>query len=106
MANHPEYKFLEDSLDPGETCPVQITSGEFEGVVFRYGKISLNELDNGELNVTMDVTIIQSPEGFDKDNQKFTNAVGEIFSHIVETGVETQINRDPVDLEDDVHQDN
>lgn len=102
MAKAPTFNYVpEASGDNMENCPIQITSGQFKGIVYRYGKISLAELDDGGLNVTMDIKVIYAPENFDQSNKDFTVAVGEIFTQIVESGIE----QEPVDLEDDVHQD-
>lgn len=104
MDKTPTYKFIpEADSNKLANCPIQVTFGEFEGIIYRYGKISLKELENEELSVTMDIEILKAPENFDKSNQKFTNVVGEIFAQIVESGVEMQ--NEPIDLEDDVHQD-
>jgi hypothetical protein len=59
MAKAPKYKFLpEATTDVSQTCPILIIEGKFEGIVYRYGKISFNELDTGDLNVMMDIEMI------------------------------------------------
>lgn len=103
MAKLPEYKFKEELYDSKDTCPIEILEGEFQGIIYKYGKISLNETENGELNVNMDVDVIKSPDGFDQQNKEFTHTIGEIFVDIVEKNVVAD--QQPVDLEDDVHQD-
>jgi hypothetical protein len=50
----------------------------------------------------MDITMISAPENFDQHEKNFTQTVGEIFVDIVEKEATT---KEPVDLEDDVHQD-
>ena len=102
MAKVPDYKLLPElSTDITQTCPIEITSGKFAGIVYRYGKISFDETSNGELNVHMEIETIKAPEGFDQNSNHFTQVVGEIFTKIVEEQVESE----QVDLEDDVHQD-
>ena len=103
MDKVPDYKFLDIEAKADETCPIEILSGEFEGVVYKYGKISLEELDSGDLKVNMQVDIIDSYEGFDQNNEMFTKIIGEIFVNLIEQGVQSK--SEPVDLEDDVHQD-
>ena len=102
MGKAVEYKFIpEVSIDSTQTCPIEITSGQFAGIIYRYGKISFKENDNGELNVTMDIEMITAPDGFDQQDKDFTNVAGEIFVNIVENQVEAE----PRDLEADVHED-
>lgn len=104
MDNKIEFEFLNDATtDPTQTCPIRIKSGPYSGIVYKYGKISLKE-ENEDLNVTMEIDIINAPDDFNQNEKDFTNTVGEIFVEIVEMGVEVKRN-DPVDLEDDVHQD-
>lgn len=103
MDKAPKYKFLPDnSTDISQTCPIMITEGKFEGIVYRYGKISLNEIENGDLNIVMDIEMITAPENFDQQNKEFTNYIGEIFVDIVENQAEVD---DSKDLEADVHED-
>jgi hypothetical protein len=102
MDKAPEYKILDTLLEGNDTCPIQILSGPFKDIVYKYGKISLNEVDGENLAVTMDITMINGPEDFDQNNKEFTQAVGEIFVDIVEKEATT---KEALDLEDDVHQD-
>ena len=102
MVKEPNFRYLpEVSSDATSNCPIEITKGQFAGIIYRYGKISLEELDDGSLNVTINIEIIKAPENFDKNTKEFTNTIGEIFSEIVEDGIE----QEPIDLEDDVHHD-
>jgi hypothetical protein len=102
MDKAPKFKYVpEASSDVGANCPIQILEGKYKDIVYRYGKISLKETENEEISVTMEIDILKSPNGFDQQQDAFTNAVGQIFTQIVEEGIE----QEPVDLEDDVHQD-
>jgi hypothetical protein len=97
-----DFDFLpEASTDLTSTCPILIKTGEFKDIVYRYGKISFQELEDGGLNISMEIEMIKSPEGFDKNNEKFVETVGNIFTTIVEQQVTTQ----EKDLEADVHED-
>jgi len=103
MGKAPKYKFLpDDSKDISQTCPIIITEGKFEGIVYRYGKISFNETETGDLNVTMDIEMITSPDNFNQQDKDFTDYVGEIFVDIVENQAEVDMTKD---LEADVHED-
>jgi hypothetical protein len=102
MAKVPEYKFKDEDMLNHDTCPIEILEGEYKGISYKYGKISLNETPEGELMVNMDIIMIKAPEGFDQQEKNFTQTVGEIFVDIVEKNV---VADQSVDLEDDVHQD-
>ena len=106
MDKVPEYKFLDAVAEPNETCPIQILEGNFAGIIYKYGKISLEEVESGDLKVNMEVNVITSPEGFDQNTEEFTETVGEIFVDIIEKDVATtKEKKEPIDLEDDVHSD-
>lgn len=103
MVKVPKYEFFpEVDKDVSKTCPIKITDGKYEGIIYRYGHISLKETEDDGISVSMDIEIISGPEDFDKSQQDFTNIVGEIFVDIVEKKAGEA---EPVDLEDDVHQD-
>lgn len=102
MVKTPKFQYVPEAIsDPTKNCPIEILEGKYAGVIFNYGKISLKETDDGELDVTMEVDIIRAPNNFDQNETEFTQTAGEIFTEIVVSGVE----QEPVDLEDDVHQD-
>jgi hypothetical protein len=102
MDKTPKFKYdPEASSDVGANCPIQILEGKYKDIVYRYGKISLKETANEEISVTMEIDVLKAPDKFDQQQEDFTNVVGQIFTQIVEEGIE----QEPVDLEDDVHQD-
>jgi single-stranded DNA-specific DHH superfamily exonuclease len=105
MAKAPDYKFKDEMFDGRDNCPIEILDGEYKGIIFRYGKISLKETDDGNMEVNMNISIVSSPEGFNKESEQFTQIVGEIFSDIVEKNIQEEQTLEQVDLEDDVHQD-
>jgi len=91
----------DDTTDLTNTCPIIIKSGKFKDTVYRYGKISFKELEDGSLNVNMEVEMIKAPEDFNQQDPEFTETVGNIFTKIIEDQVTTQ----EKDLEADVHED-
>ena len=92
----------DENTDMTNTCPILIKSGKFKDIVYRYGKISFQELEDGSLNVNMEVQMIKAPEGFNQQDAEFTETVGNIFTKIVEDQVTTMEEKD---LEADVHED-
>lgn len=102
MVKVPDYKFVDELSVHNNTTPIEILSGDYCGIVYRYGKIGMKELDDGNISVDMDIEIVKAPENFNQEDSNFTQTVGEIFVDIVE---KTAPNSDPIDLEDDVHQD-
>ena len=104
MDNKIEYEFLDlPESDPTQNSAIKIKTGQYKDIVFRFGKISLQEI-NDNLNVHMEIDVVSAPHDFNKEHQEFTNTVGEIFTLIVENGIEAK-KVEPVDLEDDVHVD-
>jgi len=102
MDKVPEFKYVPElSDDVSSNCPILIMEGQYKGIVYRYGRISLKETENQEIDVTMEIDIMKAPEDFNQSEKNFTETVGQIFTQIVEQGIE----QEPVDLEDDVHQD-
>lgn len=102
MDKAPKFKYVpEASSDVGANCPIQIMEGQYKDIIYRYGKISLKETENEEISVTMEIDVLKAPDDFNQQQEEFTKAVGEIFTQIVEEGIE----QEPMDLEDDVHQD-
>jgi hypothetical protein len=100
------YSFVDElNTDLNKNCPIKILEGKYKDIIFRYGKIGLTELDSGDLKIDMEIEVLVCPEGFDQQEPDFTNIVGNIFSHIVESGIDSKMD-EPIDLEDDVHQDN
>ena len=102
MDKAPKFKYVpEASSDVGANCPIKIMEGKYNGIVYRYGKISFQELEDGSLNVNMEVEMISAPEGFNQQEPEFTETVGNIFTKIIEDQVTTE----EKDLEADVHED-
>jgi hypothetical protein len=91
----------DDTTDLTNTCPIIIKSGKFKDIVYRYGKISFKELEDGSLNVNMEVEMIKAPEDFNQQDPEFTEVVGNIFTKIIED----QVTSEEKDLEADVHED-
>lgn len=102
MDKVPDYKFVDELSVHNNTTPIEILSGEYSGIVYRYGKIGMKELDDGNISVNMDIEIVKAPENFNQQESNFTQTIGEIFVDIVEKSAPVS---EPVDLEDDVHQD-
>jgi hypothetical protein len=105
MAKVPEYKFIDEMMVGHDTCPIRIMEGQFAGIVYKYGKISLEEVEGDNLKVNMDITMVEGPESFNQQDANFTQTVGEIFVDIVEKNALEVTQKEPTDLEDDVHQD-
>ena len=54
----PTYEFIEDPIN--DTTHIHITSGKAAGVVFRYGRVRFEEI-NQQLNVRFGYEIIRNP---------------------------------------------
>ena len=71
MDKAPKFKYVpEVTSDVGSNCPIMIIEGKYEGIVYRYGKISLKETDNQEIDVTMEIDVLKSPKNFNQQDEE------------------------------------
>lgn len=85
------YSFVE-SATSGEEWHVKINEGDYKGVVYRYGKIQIAELEE-EASLKFQYMIVDLPENLDEDELKsdveFMNQLGDILTHIIEDSLDT-----------------
>lgn len=87
------FRFNKDTEnDDGGGYYIELNSGVFEGVKFKYGKVSLEENEEKtEASLLFEYDVMESNgiENLEK-NDEFKNRIGDILLHIVEKGVKTQ----------------
>jgi hypothetical protein len=79
MADKKRYTFVQKK-DDDFTC-IKISKGEFESVIYKYGKVGFAKDENpdGTLPMKFDYDIISNPNKVDINSQKFIDFIGDIL---------------------------
>lgn len=87
----PKYVYLEQG-DKDALCPIMITEGPFEGFVYQYGVVKVEEIeDNNDegAKLSFDYQLIEVPHDYqvteDEDEEKvqFETVIGDILTDII-----------------------
>lgn len=85
----PKYQLLEGdediySDDKIETVPIQICDGKYKDVIFRFLKISYNEIESKD-SLTVDLTydILNDDEEKYSNDEEFSSILTQIFENIL-----------------------
>ena len=85
------YSFVE-SATSGEEWHVKINDGDYKGIVYRYGKIQIHEIDE-EAKLKFQFKIIDLPEHLSEEelnsDDVFMTQLGDILTHIIEDSLDT-----------------
>lgn len=79
-----DYKFIIPD-NPGVEVNIELTSGKYSGVVFNYGKVSVDEdKDNEQAFLNFEYNIIE-PNGFESlhENTEFKDHIGGLLMSVV-----------------------
>ena len=95
------YKFVVHKDNEDTACICITNGGEFDGVIYRYGAVTIPEEfdDQGNLPFRFEFDIIDN-YGIPKDNfnEDFFNLIGDILVDIIDTQVEdTETEVDEID---------
>jgi hypothetical protein len=85
-----DFNFNIPEKDGSTELSIELTSGEYSGVTFSYGKVSFEEdVENEDASLVFEYTVIDS-NGFDdlEENDDFKNHLGDILVSIIEKGAE------------------
>lgn len=63
----PTYEFIDDPIN--DTTHIHITSGQAQGIVFRYGRVRFEEVA-GHLNIKFGYELVRNPELLTDDTVK------------------------------------
>mgnify|MGYP003152964169 CR=1 FL=1 len=91
MKNLPKYRYA-DEVTEGNV-PVQIIDGKFEGIMVRYDKVILQEV-NDELHFDYEYEIVRNP-----DNIEVCDELRDIITQIMVSVLEEQIADMPNDMD-------
>ena len=81
------YEYDENlSIGIDENLPIKITEGKYEGLVYKYGKISF--IEEGEhVRCNFNYDIIENPNNITED-QELINFLGDIVVHVLEEEIQ------------------
>lgn len=88
MIENDDFKFRDDLYKPeaGDTIPIEILTGPFKGVIFRYIRIGVSEKENGEAVLRFQYELLQMgnyTETQIRSDQRFTNHIGILLNHLI-----------------------
>lgn len=66
---------------------IKIQEGEYEGVVYQYDTVSINE-DVGDVVLTFNTVTLDNPNELDLTNSEFESIIGAILTEIIEEQME------------------
>jgi hypothetical protein len=87
----PDYRYADEITDGN--VPIEITSGQYKGIVLRYNRVVLEEKD-GNLHFDYDYDIVKNP-----NDEEVTDELRDAFTGILLTVLEEQISAVPDDLD-------
>lgn len=72
---------------------VQIDEGKYEGVVYQYDTVSINEQeDNGDVVLTFNTITLDNPSDLDLTSDDFETIIGDILTSVIEEQLEQMNN--------------
>jgi hypothetical protein len=87
----PNYRYV-DEITEGNV-PVEITDGQYKGIMVRYDRVTLEERDEN-LHFDYDYDIVQNP-----NDQEVTDDLHDVFTGILLRILEEQVKAVPDDLD-------
>lgn len=83
-----DYTFIQ-SEDDNSLANVKLISGEYDGIIYSYGKVSIEEdEENDRAYLSFAFNVVDS-NGFDnlEENLEFKNYIGEVLTTIMTTNI-------------------
>tara|TARA_R110000796_G_scaffold47404_2_gene114026 strand:+ start:3784 stop:4119 length:336 start_codon:yes stop_codon:yes gene_type:complete len=87
----PDYRYVDESTEGN--VPIEITDGQYKGIVIRYDRVVLEEKDEN-LHFDYDYDIVENP-----NEEEVTDELRDVFTNILMTVLEEQISTVPEDLD-------
>jgi len=83
---HLEYEYIEDANDKELEC-IKILEGKYDGFVYQYGQVSINEEDDeSQASLNFNYRIVEDVD--DSDADELQTILGDILVDILEKHVE------------------
>ena len=102
QAETPKYEYVDSPVNP-EIGAIKILEGEYEGLVYQYGKAAFNEREDGQCELNFQFTAFDKPEGIDLKSKDLYNVMGNILVEVIEEHIdETEKHVDLNDVEESV----
>lgn len=83
-----DYDFGSGENQTG-TADIILKSGPYSGVVFRYGKIHVEEIEGDNAVLRFDYDVASFPEGF-KNDTTFQKYIGDFLVYIIASNTEVE----------------
>ena len=91
-----DFRFRDDMHKPGEvgdTIPIEILTGPYKNVIYRYVKIGVKEKDDGEAVLQFIYDLFEMGEHTEtslRNDERFTKHIGLILNHLILETLEGQ----------------
>jgi hypothetical protein len=97
MIEKGDFRFRDDlvSKEDIQTVPIEILTGPYKNVIYRYVKVSVKEKDDGEAVVQFLYDLLEMGKFSEttlRNDQRFTNHIGLILNHLVLEAAEAGTN--------------
>ena len=104
MIENGDFKFRDDMFkdEDGQTVPLEILTGPYKGVILRYTKVAVQELENGTAKLQFLYDLLNMGEHTEtklRSDPRFEQHAGLLLNHLILESLEGQ---DNADREDDV----
>ena len=87
LAETPKYEYVDSPVNP-EIGAIKILEGEYEGLVYQYGKAAFNEREDGQCELNFQFTAFDKPEGIDLKSKDLYNVMGNILVEVIEEHID------------------
>lgn len=84
-----DFRFRDDMHKPGEagdTIPIEVLTGPYKNVIYRYVKIGVKEKDDGEAVLQFIYDLLEMGDHTEtslRNDMRFTNHIGLILNHLI-----------------------
>jgi hypothetical protein len=88
MIDKDDFRFRDDliSKDEVQTVPIEILTGPYKNVIYRYVKVGVKEKEDGEAVLQFLYDLLENGEYSEtslRNDQRFTNHIGLILNHMI-----------------------
>ena len=105
MIEQKDFRFRDDMYKPeaGDTVPVEILTGPYKGVIYRYVRIGVTEKEDGEAVLRFQFELLEMGDHTEtslRNDQRFTNHIGIILNHFILELAESEVANRKDDIEE------